>query len=95
VKLKLKPDYYAQVGFEPNFCVQTGSEAHSASCTMGTGGLLLGAKERPEREADHSSPFSAEVENEELYLLSPQLPLWRVAGLIYEFITFIYSFNYQ
>jgi hypothetical protein len=45
-------------------CVQTGSEAHPASCTMGTGGPFPGAKARPGRDADHSPPFSAEVENE-------------------------------
>jgi hypothetical protein len=45
--------------FSSNFCVQTGSGAHPASCTMGTGG-----KARPGRDADQSPPSSAEVENE-------------------------------
>jgi hypothetical protein len=45
-------------------CVQTGSEAHPASCTMGTGGTFPGAKARPRRNADHSLPSSSEVENE-------------------------------
>jgi hypothetical protein len=40
-------------------CVQTGSGAHPASYPMGTGG-----KARPGRDADHSPPSSAEVENE-------------------------------
>jgi hypothetical protein len=35
-------------------CVQTGSEAHPASCTMGTGGFFPRGKERPGRDADHS-----------------------------------------
>jgi len=35
--------------FSSNLCVQTGSEAHPASCTMGTWG-----KARPGRDADHS-----------------------------------------
>jgi hypothetical protein len=62
--------------FSNRFCVQTGSGAHPASCTMGTGG-----KARPGRDADHSPPSSAEVKNgQELYLLSPQAPPWRVAG---------------
>jgi hypothetical protein len=30
--------------FSSNLCVQTGSEAHPASCTMGTGGSFPGAK---------------------------------------------------
>jgi hypothetical protein len=42
-------------------CVQTGSEAHPASCTMGTGGPFPGAKARPGRDADHYIPYSAEV----------------------------------
>jgi hypothetical protein len=36
---------------------------------------------RPERDADHSSPYSAEVKNElELYLRSPLSRLWRYRG---------------
>jgi hypothetical protein len=42
-----------------SLCVQTGSEAHPASCTMGTGG-----KARPGRDADHSPSSNAEVVNE-------------------------------
>jgi hypothetical protein len=51
--------------FSSSFLVQTGSGAHPASCTMGTGGVLSpGVKARPGRDADHSPPSSAEVENE-------------------------------
>jgi hypothetical protein len=65
-------------------CVQTGSGAHPASCTMGTGGLFPGGKARPGRDADHSPLSSAEVVNKyELYLLSTQTPPWRVEGLLY------------
>jgi hypothetical protein len=50
------------------------------------GVLSPGVKARPGRDADHSPPSSAEVVNEyELYLLSPQAPAWRVAGLHYLF----------
>jgi hypothetical protein len=45
-------------------CVQTGSGAHAASCSMGTGGPFPGGKARPGRDAEHSPPSSAEVENE-------------------------------
>jgi hypothetical protein len=45
--------------FSSSLCVQTGSRAHPASCTMGTGG-----KARPGRDAEHSPPSSAEVVNE-------------------------------
>jgi hypothetical protein len=70
--------------FSSNLCVQTGSGAHPASCTMGTGGPFTGGKARPRRDADHLLPSSAEVVNEEeLYFLSPQAPPWRVAGLLY------------
>jgi hypothetical protein len=48
----------------PVACVQTGSGAHPASCTMGTVGPFPGAKVRPGRDADHSPPSSAEGENE-------------------------------
>jgi hypothetical protein len=49
--------------FSSNLCVQTGSGAHPASCTMGTGGPFTGGKARQGRDADHSPPSSAEVEN--------------------------------
>jgi hypothetical protein len=51
-------------GFFYNLCVQTGSEAHPASCTMGTAGLFPRGKVRPGRDADHSPPSSTEVKNE-------------------------------
>jgi hypothetical protein len=66
-------------GFDPgkakdfsfsSFSIQTGSGTHSASYTVGTGGLLPEDKARPGRDADHSLPFSAEVKEE--YLLSPK-----------------------
>jgi hypothetical protein len=50
--------------FSSSLCVQTGSGVHPASCTMGTGGPFPGGKARPGRDADHSPPSSAEVENE-------------------------------
>jgi hypothetical protein len=50
--------------FSSILCVQTGSGAHPASCTMGTGSPFPGAKARPGRDADHSPPSSAEVEDE-------------------------------
>jgi hypothetical protein len=59
--------------FSSNLCVQTGSGAHPASCTMGTGGSFPGGKARPGHDADHSPPSSAEVKKEqELYRLPPK-----------------------
>jgi hypothetical protein len=67
--------------FSSSPCVQTGSGAHPASYPVGTGGPFPGGKARPGRDADHSPPSSAEVKNEqELYLLLPHAPPWRVAG---------------
>jgi hypothetical protein len=50
--------------FSSSLCVQNGSGAHPASCTMGTGGPFPGGKARPGRDADHSPPSSAEVVSE-------------------------------
>jgi hypothetical protein len=50
--------------FSSDLCVQTGSGAHPASCTMGSGGPFPGGKARPGRDADHSPPSTAEVVNE-------------------------------
>jgi hypothetical protein len=50
--------------FSSNLCVQTGSGAHPASCTVGAGGPFPGVEARPGRDADHTPPCSAEVENE-------------------------------
>ena len=59
--------------------VQTVSEAHPASCTMGTGSFP-GVK-RPGRGADHPPLSKAEVkERVELYLYSPSVPSWPVLG---------------
>jgi hypothetical protein len=44
------------------YSTQTGSEVYPASYPLGYRGLSRGAK-RPGREADHSSPSSAEVKN--------------------------------
>jgi hypothetical protein len=46
--------------FSSSPCVQTGSGAHPASYSMGTGS----GKARPGRDADHSPPSGAEVKNE-------------------------------
>jgi hypothetical protein len=81
--------------FSSSPCVQTGSGAHPASYPMVTGGLSPGGKARPGRDADHSPPSNAEVKNEqELYLLSPHAPPWRVAGQLY-FFFFITAYMQQ
>jgi hypothetical protein len=42
--------------FSSSLFVQTGSGAHLASCTMGTGVPFPWDKARPGRDADHSPP---------------------------------------
>jgi hypothetical protein len=70
--------------FSSSLCVQTGSGAHPASCTVCTGGPFPGAKARPGRDADHSLPSSSEVVNEyELHILIPLRVQWCVVGLLY------------
>jgi hypothetical protein len=41
--------------------VQTGSGAHPASCTTGTGGPFPGGRARPGRDAGRSPPSTAEI----------------------------------
>jgi hypothetical protein len=73
--------------FSSILCVRTGSGAYSASCKMETGGSFPRGKARSGRDVDHSPSSSADVVNEyELFLLSPQVPLWRVAGLFYLYL---------
>jgi hypothetical protein len=61
----------------PLTSVSRPAEAHTSSLPMGTGGPFPRGKPRPERDADHSPPSSAEVKNEELYLLSTLASEWR------------------
>jgi hypothetical protein len=69
--------------FSSSLCVQTGSGAHPASCTMGTGSPFPMGKVWPGCDTDHSPLSSAKVLNElELYLLSPQVPPLHVVGLL-------------
>jgi hypothetical protein len=71
-------------GFSSSFCVQTGRGANPASCPMDTGGPFPGGKARPGRDADHSPPCSAEVENEwVLYILFPLRLHRSVVGLLF------------
>jgi hypothetical protein len=65
--------------FSSTPCTQTGSGAHPASCTMGTGGSFPGGEVRPGRDADHSPRSSAEVKKESGCTSYPSKRLlWRV-----------------
>jgi hypothetical protein len=50
--------------FSSNLCVQTGSEAHPASCNNEYREFFPRGKARPERDTDHSPPSIAYVVNE-------------------------------
>jgi hypothetical protein len=56
---------------------RTALGARPASYPMGTGDLSPGIK-RPEREADHSSPSSAEVKNASSYTSTTPIRLHGV-----------------
>jgi hypothetical protein len=68
---------YGRKDFSCSLYVQNGSGAHPASYPMDNAGPLPGAKARPRRNSDHSPPPSSEVENEELCLISTEVPSWR------------------
>jgi hypothetical protein len=75
--------------FSSALCTQPGSEAHPASCTVGTGGSFPGGKVWPGHDADHSSPSSAKVKKERGYTSSPsKCPSWRIVGELYFYFTF-------
>jgi len=50
-----------------HYCVQTGSDTHTASYPMGYQGALFLEVKRPDREADHSPPSSTEIKNVSSY----------------------------
>jgi hypothetical protein len=54
-----------------NLCVQTGSGAHPASCTMGTGGPFSRGKVRQRRDADHSPHLVPRSRMSRSYTSSP------------------------
>jgi hypothetical protein len=58
-------------GFSSSLCVQTGSGAHPASFTMGTGGPFPGDKARPGRDADHSPHLVPRSSMSRSYMSSP------------------------
>jgi hypothetical protein len=69
--------------------IQTGSEAHSASYTVGTGSFP-GVK-RPGRGFHHPPVSSAEVkERVQVYLYSPSGPLWPFLGWVIVFYVCMY-----
>jgi hypothetical protein len=74
-----------------NLCVQTGSEAHPASCTMGTGDPFPGGKSAARAWRRPLTPIYCR--GREWVGAIPPLPQaspWRVAGLICLYISIWY-----
>jgi hypothetical protein len=57
--------------FSSRLCVQTGSGAHPASCTMGKDGPFPGTKERTGPNADHSPHLVPRLRMSRSYMSSP------------------------
>jgi hypothetical protein len=53
VAQSVQSDSWQGQRISPLACVQTGPGAHSASCTMGTGGPFPGGKEQLRHDAAH------------------------------------------
>jgi hypothetical protein len=66
--------------FSSSICVQTGSGAHPASCTMRTEGPLPGAKARQGRDADHSPPSVPRSRMSGIYTPLPPIALVACSG---------------
>jgi hypothetical protein len=66
--------------------VQTGSEAHPASCPMGTGGPFPGSKRRPGRDADYLVPMSWMRS----YRPTSSPPPLRLHGVLWDCFTFLH-----
>jgi hypothetical protein len=60
----------------------TGSEAHPASCPMGTGGSLPRGKEQSRRDADHSPHLVPRSRMSRSYTSPRETPSWRIVGLL-------------
>jgi hypothetical protein len=66
-----------------NLCVQTGSEAHPASCTMGTGGPFPGAKRgRGVTLTTHTHLVPKSRMSRRYTSSPPKAPPWHVEGLL-------------
>jgi hypothetical protein len=71
--------------FSSNLCVQTSSEAHPASCAMGTGGPFPGAKSGRGVTLTTHPLLMARPRMSRSYASSPQAPPWSIAALLYVF----------
>jgi hypothetical protein len=79
--------------FVSNLYAQTGSGAHPASCTMGTGSPFPGGKARPGRDADHSPHLVPRSRISRSYTSTPPRRLRGVLWVSFSF-NFKVFFNY-
>jgi hypothetical protein len=72
--------------FSSNLCVQTGSRAHPASCTVGTGGSFPGVKGgRGVTLTTHPLLVPRLRKSRSCTSCHPNAPLWSVTGPLYLF----------
>jgi len=64
-------------GYPFSTTIQTSPCAYPASCTMGTGVLILGMKQ-PRHDADHPIPSRAQATNKECCTCAIPVPEWHV-----------------
>jgi hypothetical protein len=82
--------------FSSNICVQTGSGAHPASCTMGTGGPFPGAKRgRGVTLTTHPHIVPRSGMSRSYTSSPPQAPSWRVEELLCYFFYFCITKRYN
>jgi hypothetical protein len=66
--------------FSYSLFVQTGSETHPASCTMGIGGPYPGGEALPGRDADHSPHLVSRSSMNRIYNSSPPSAFMACSG---------------
>jgi hypothetical protein len=66
--------------FSCSLCVHTSSEAHPASCPLGTGGFFPRGKARPGRDADLSPHLVPRSSMSRSYIFSPPCRLHGSSG---------------
>jgi hypothetical protein len=77
--------------FSSSLCVQTGSGAHPASCTVGTGGSLSGSKAgRGVILTTHPLPVPRLRKSRSCTSCHPNAPLWSVTGPLYHYLFIFY-----
>jgi hypothetical protein len=81
--------------FSSTLCVQTGSGAHPASCTVGTVGYSPGVKRgRGVMLTTHPVLVPRLRKSRSYTPCHPDAPLWSVTGPLYLYLIYIYIYIY-